>query len=478
MCVAMKNSVLSTCGSLLLLLPLSLHAGFLKEWQVKETASAPVLVAGRILAVHRNERVPDDQLSWKAETWSMMADVEVLRAFNTSATASQMPLVSQQIRVHFLAYGPSLTAFVCCSPTPLPNIPPGEIRILPLQENSNPASEPWQLMADSGADITIPVRADAENEPAPPVSARAFLILEFANTLSRGTPGEVAALSGYLSRRWEDLSPELMPLLESGIGDNRQQWAEIAANLHAARGIPRPAVAELFAARPEDLAKPGPFQGNLPLLAAALRKLGRSSETDNLLIRTWIADAPFNAWGSANSLIEYAADPLTTETLRQSLRDGLSGASYLAYVLVNHGNKAILPDAVERAFRVVDDLASMGTSDMQGAAAMLRDHGSDQELTRLAAVVRKYQTLDPKYYNLLWQYATEADNPREARVLAVVLSDRRTVPGDDLRYCDYALGEVRRLRKQKADVRPTPMAERDQEIAQALESIRVQGALN
>jgi hypothetical protein len=38
-----------------------------KEWQLKKTASAPVLVAGRILSVHRNGRVPEGQVSWKAE---------------------------------------------------------------------------------------------------------------------------------------------------------------------------------------------------------------------------------------------------------------------------------------------------------------------------------------------------------------------------------------------------------------------------
>jgi hypothetical protein len=230
----MKNSVLSICGSLLLLLPLplSLHAGFIKEWQLKESASAPVVVAGRILSVHRSERVPENQLSWKAETWSMTADVEVLRSF----TASGIPLGSHQIQVHFLAYGPSVTMFVNGYPPALPDIKSGEIRILPLRENTTPASEPWQLMADSGVNITIPVRADAKIEPAPPPSARAFLIREFANTLSRGTPGEVASLSSYLSRQWEDLSGELMPLLEALISDNRQQWAEIATSLHAARG--------------------------------------------------------------------------------------------------------------------------------------------------------------------------------------------------------------------------------------------------
>jgi hypothetical protein len=49
-------------------------------------------------------------------------------------------------------------------------------------------------MANSGVDITIRVRGDAGGEPAPPPpSARAFLIREFANTLSRGTAGEIAA---------------------------------------------------------------------------------------------------------------------------------------------------------------------------------------------------------------------------------------------------------------------------------------------
>jgi hypothetical protein len=468
----MTNSVLSTCGSLLLLLPLplSLHAGFIKEWQVKETASAPVLVTGRILAVHRNERVPEDQLSWKAETWSMTADVEVLRSF----TASGMPLGSRQIEVHFLAYGPSVTAFVCCSPPPLPNIQPGEVRILPLRENGNPASEPWQLMADSGVGITIPVRADSESDPAPPPpSARVFLIREFANTLSRGTPGETAALSSYLLHQMEDLSADLMPLLSVAIGDDRQQWAEIAAGLHAAQGIPRPTVADLFSAKPGAIPAPGPSRGNLLLLQAALRKLQPSSETDELLIRTWIANAPFNAWGSANSLVEYADSPVTTETLRQALRNDLHGSSYIALVLANQGNKAILPDAVARAFRVIDDPAGLGSdfNEVQGAAALLRDHGSNQDLTRLAAIVQKYQVLDPKYYSVLGQYATESENPREIHVLAVVLTDRR-IALESMRYCDYALGEFDRLTKQQFDIAAATMPERDAAISRALAWIK------
>jgi hypothetical protein len=467
----MKNSVLSTCGSLLLLvpLPLSLHAGFIKEWQLKETASAPVLVTARILSVHRNERMPEGQVPWKAETWSMTADVEVLRSF----TASGMPLPSRQIEVHFLSYGPSVTQFVNGYPPPLPDFRSGEVRILPLRENSNPASEPWQLMADSGLNLTIPVRAEPGDEPAPSPSARVFLIREFANTLSRGTPGEIAALSGYLLRQTEDLSGELMPLLGAAIGDDPQRWAEIAASFHAAQGIPRPTVADLFSAQPGAFAARGPGPGNLPLLQAALRKLQPSLETYDLLIRTWIANAPFNAWGSANSLVEYADSPVTTETLRQALRNDVRGSSYIAMVLARHGNKAILANAVARAFRLIDDPNGRGSdfTELQGASALLRDHGSDQDLTRLAAIVRKYQTLDPKYYGVLWQYATESDNPREIRVLAVVLADRRIAFGS-MRYCDYALVEFNRLTKERFDIAAASIPERDAAIFRALAWIK------
>jgi hypothetical protein len=46
------------------------------------------------VGVHRNESVPEDQLSWKAETWSMTADVEVLRSF----TASGVPIGALKAR--------------------------------------------------------------------------------------------------------------------------------------------------------------------------------------------------------------------------------------------------------------------------------------------------------------------------------------------------------------------------------------------
>jgi len=89
-------------------------------------------------------------------------------------------------------------------------------------------------------------------------------------------------------------------------------------------------------------------------------------------------------------------------------------------------------------------------------------------------VVRKYQTLDKQYYTVLWQYATEAGNPREARVLSVVLQDRRTLFGDS-RYCDAALGVLERATGEHFGAGAQSIVERDAATARALTWLRSAG---
>ncbi|PYT22457.1 MAG: hypothetical protein DMG57_35210 [Acidobacteria bacterium] len=410
---------------------------------MKETATAPVIVVGRVLAVQKKERVPDGSLPWKAtdgpwrerlwrqkplfdrflvsndlhpgswrgETLAMTAEIQVLR----SCTGSGEPIAVNRLQMHFLAYGPSVTRTVNSYPPPLPHLETGQVLIFPFQENKNSASDLWQLTADSGADLTIPARAETTDSGPAPATARAFLVHEIANSLSQGTPREVSAVAGYLAGQYEDLTGELMPLLEHAIGDERPQWAEVATNLLAAQGIPRPGVADLLSAKAEPRDWPG--RQSLFLAQAALQKLKASPETDTLLIKTWIAEAPLHAWGSANSLLEYADNPVTTETLRQALQNDVAGSSYIAWTLANTGHRATLSEALARALKVADR-PDTDLTDLQGAAALLRDHGSDQQLKQLAGLVRKYQTADRNFYHVLWQYATESGSPREARVLA------------------------------------------------------------
>jgi hypothetical protein len=457
---------------LLVSMPFCVEAGFIKFWQIEETASAPVLVVGRILDVRKGALVPEGTLPWKAETLAMTADIQVLR----SRSRSGEPLtIDRMIQVHYLAYGPSVMLFVNGYPPPLPQFEPGQVRILPLQENKNPASEPWQLTADSGLNLIIPARAEIAESGLEPASARAFLDREIANALSMGTPAEVSAIAGYFGSPFADadLSLELMPLLETAIGDDRGRWVEVAANLLAGQGIPRPSAAELLAAKAEPKSLPG--RQGLFLAQAALQKLGASPETDDLLIRRWVGEAPLHAWGSANSLLEFGDNPLTTDLLRQALRNDLTGSSYIAWTLVRNGNQATLPEALTRALRVVDHPDS-DSSDLQGAAALLRDYGNDAELKQLASLVRKYQIRDEKFYGSLWQYATEAGNPREARVLGVVLLDRRVSFGET-RYCDFALGVLERAVKQNFGSGGKTAKERDDAVARALAWLKSQGFL-
>lgn len=172
-------------------------------------------------------------------------------------------------------------------------------------------------------------------------------------------------------------------------------------------------------------------------------------------------------------MLEYGDNPITAETLRQALRDDLAGSSYIAWTLARNGHKATLLDALARALRVANRPAS-DYNELQGAAALLRDYGSDQELKQLAGLVRKYQTQDEAFYRSLWQFATLDGNPREGRVLAVVLHDRRIVFGE-IRYCDLAVAELEKAAGQHFGSGGATLKERDDAVARALTWLKTQG---
>src|ERR1700733_11101954 len=115
--------------ALLVSMPFCVEAGFIKVWQINETASAPVLVVGRIVNVRKGELVPEGTLPWKAETLAMTAEIQVLRSYSHSGE----PLAVDRIQVRYLAYGPSVTSFTNGYPPPLPQFELGQTRILPLR---------------------------------------------------------------------------------------------------------------------------------------------------------------------------------------------------------------------------------------------------------------------------------------------------------------------------------------------------------
>jgi hypothetical protein len=419
----------------LLLLPGSLQAAITTRWRLQDTAKAPVLVVGRVLGVEKGVRDAEVSLKQRRDVFDMTAEIQVLRSF----TLGGATIAANRIRVHFLWFPHTGVDL------PLPGFETDQVVIVPLQENRNPATEVWRMTSEAGEDLILPTAALLPDEGPLPMTSAQFLFREIANALSRGTPAEMAGMGRYLAAQdmpgtEEDLAGGLMPLLEPILGADRQGWAKVTTNVMAGKGIPRPTIADLFAGKVQ------PFERSMLLVQATLRKLGQSPETDALLIRTWIANAPWHAWGSGMSLVEYAKHPVATETLRRALTDDVPGSSGIAWTLVRNGNREVLPEALARALKVADRPAG-DPGDLQGAAMLLRDFGSDQDLDQLAALVRKYQTLDRNFYGMLWQYATEAGNPRETRVLAVVLGDRSIVPHsstEGFRVCDYALENLER----------------------------------
>ena len=432
---------------------------------LREMAAAPVLVVGEVLAVQEGGSVHDPSFPWSAESQEMSAEVHVLRSY----TASGKPLPLDQIRLRFLAYLGTSPPMV--GGPVFPKIEPGRVLVLPLQSNKNPASDLWKLLLDEGMGLTIPSRAEMLAASPPPANARAFLLREIANTFSRGTPMEAAAVGKYLSSQSENLAPELVPLLDPAIGNDRSRWAEVATGTLATTGIPRPTIAELLGreTQPEEWE----HRRSLFIAQAALRKLGASPQTDNLLIRKLIADAPVHAWGSAGTLLEFADNPVTTKTLRQALKDDLAGSSYIAWTLARNGHQEVLQEALGRALKVANRPGADKT-DLQGAAMLLRDYGSDQQLQELASMIRKYQITNRQFYFSLWQYSTQAGNPREARVLAVVLQNRR-VAFSETRVCDIALSELEKATGQHFGAGAKTAAERDAALSRALDWLKSEG---
>jgi hypothetical protein len=437
----------------LLATPFGGEASAIRMWQVKDAAAAPLIVTARVVSLETYER------------GEMTADVEVLRAFPDR----DRQLVGSRLRIRYLTYGPGIGGGG--NGSPLPVFEPGQVRIFPLQANANPLSEPSRLIGDRGFGLTIPALAVLREADDPPASGRAFVMREIASGLATGTPRDIAAVSTYLRDQFDNLAPELLPLLRVAIGNDRERWAGVATGTLSAEGIPRSGVAELMGEK-------APMRESQRLERAALQQLNASPETDSLLIHTWIANAAVNDWGAGVALMEFGDNPVTTETLRKALSDDAAGSSYIAWTLVRNGHTAVLPDALAHALQVVDRLPAVDYGDVQGAVELLLDFGSDQQVRQLAGVVAKYQLQNREHYQILWRFATDFNNPREGRVVAVVLRDRNPFSGLDMRVCDYAVGLLERAVGQKFATGGKTLVERDEAVSRAMAWLAMNGLAN
>jgi hypothetical protein len=386
--------------------------------------------------VTKGDLVPAGVLKSQVPTDYAFTELEVLRAFRQADNIS--PKQGDRIRLQYYSYHDK-NAAVTGSPV-WPWFKKGDIVVVPLQRNPTASRSPWRLTADEGMSITVPAIRQPWRSDEGPQTPIDFLFRELASSLAYGSPDEAFRAASYLESQYSPiLKSELMPLLEAAVASHEDRWIEIATSLLSSLGIPRPSVADFRSGMWRTGSRS--VDGVDALIAAVLEKLPRSARTEEELIYRLIDDSGVHSWGSAMSLIEFANHRALVEHLKRALSQRKPGTVYVAWTLVNKGQKGFLQEALAYAMQLIEQPGE-GATEMQAVCPLVRDYGTDTQFHRLVAAIRKYQYADLKRYQILFGYSLySGKNPREQQIAGVLLEDKRPF-ASELRYCDLGLAEM------------------------------------
>lgn len=208
----------------------------------------------------------------------------------------------------------------------------------------------------------------------------------------------------------------------------------------------------------------------------ATQRLSQFSEGDLLLATALLENMPLFP-GRRGPVLDLADEPALIAGLREGLREDVPGSMTLAYVLAQSGSVELLPEALARALRIADQPESH-YNDVTAAGQLSLEFGNDEHLRAYAALVRKFQTEDQRFYRQLWVSATGEGSSNSAYTLAVVLEDQRTAY-DDVRNCDNAVVYLERATGQSFRNAPdSSLAERDRAIERAFAWLRTEGIVD
>ena len=122
---------------------------------------------------------------------------------------------------------------------------------------------------------------------------------EVASALSAGTREELLRETSYLtSQKTNGYASEMMKLLGSQIKEDTDRWALVAAALVSPLGIPRPTIADFI--RGEYGADGTSWRGSLAEMS--IRRLAKSSDGKEKLIRQFLNLSNLNEWGTGIAL--------------------------------------------------------------------------------------------------------------------------------------------------------------------------------
>jgi hypothetical protein len=402
-------------------------------WQLDTLAStASVLATVRVQQTSRDHSQPQSV----SRTVLGRAELVVIRAYPPSVL---LPGAHIQLEYEQLPEGRS--------PMNGPDVPPldsGSFFIVPLKPNPKPESEAWRLIADEGIGTVIPA-IEGQPFPVQPKNNREYLLMEVAAALGVGTRDEMLREASYLTyQSTNGYASEIMKLLALVMNGDTDRWALVTSSLVSPLGIPRPTIADFINGKYGSNGTS--WQGSLAEMS--VRRLAKSSNGKEKLIRQFLNLSDLNEWGTGIALQEFAHSPSMVTELRSMLRSHRPGSLYVAYDVMKAGQHSIVATAMDIAFSYLNG-ASKRRSDIQAACWIIRDFGTDAQFREFLGVIRGYQYQDQKQYDELWRNTIWSDNERERAVLDILLADQRMYDSIQ-RYSDVARGELARLSAAKS----------------------------
>jgi len=269
---------------------------------LEETAKAPVLATCVVEGIDPALVTASPRQGWVRVTGRL----KVLRSFPQSVLRE-----GEEIRLDYYDFPDA--AFVRGSPD-LPYLKVGDVVVLPLRQNANPETDSWRLLQDVGEGVVIPAVRRGPPFAGEIKSGMDFVLREVASSLSGGTRAEAFAEAYYLSvqfypspQKREEFAPELMRLLESAVGADRDRWSLIAAALASSLPSPRPTIAAYYSGS----LPAGMHAYSGPLLTPALQRMGSWDEAKGRLIHQLLeySDLGIASWGVGITLGEFAQEP-------------------------------------------------------------------------------------------------------------------------------------------------------------------------
>jgi hypothetical protein len=397
--------------------------------------------------------MPTGERHFPWEDRRFKARIVVRRVF--SGVAARPFEVSSRITIHYANPEIRPGGGYSGGPPVIVDLQSGQTYLFPLVRSNGL----WTLQRDP---IWNPIVAALASQPSfsgPPDTPAGFVFRELAHVLAHGTAKQRSQVAAYLANFAGDVPDEFPQFLTLALGRDDDVWLEAGCAFLGIVGVPRNNPELVYGE-----ASP-PFHDVRHLIIWLLWK-GDRRDYPNRLIRCLLRNAPAYAWGAAVTLADFKDSTVLIDGLNAAMHRDQPGSMTVAHFILNAGQRAVLPEALELAQRIVNRLTAP-SPELQAAAQLILKEGNDRQFEALVSLLARWKQEDEKRYRALWSAAAYGQNPRELRLAAILIDDRRYGFGT-LRYCDVAAGEVQMISGVKFGLsQEMSLEERDHVVARA-----------